>query len=315
MNFTETDDNPAPIGGRVDAVVTEDGMQLRAAHWRATMREPKGTVIVLQGRTEFIEKYFETIADLIRRGFAVATLDWRGQGRSQREIVDRCHVESFDDYDRDLDAFMRQIVLPDCPQPLFLLAHSMGSLVGLRAAREGRVRFNRLALTAPMLALSSFSAPPMGLVRALTGLGLFFGRDGRAVGNKALRSRYTDAVEDLRPKKMAKVLRAAPDLETGLPTVRWLHSAIQAMREVDAPSFARGIKQPVMLIANGRDRIVSNTAIEQFTGDLRFGAQIIIAGARHEVLMEPDPLREEFWAAFDAFIPGGDPYDIASETV
>lgn len=315
MNFTETDDNPAPIGGRVDTVATEDGMQLRTAHWRATVREPKGTVIILQGRTEFIEKYFETVADLLRRGFAVATLDWRGQGRSQREIVGRCHVESFDDYDRDLDAFMRQIVLPDCPQPLFLLAHSMGALVGLRAARYGRVRFDRLALTAPMIALSRLSAPPIGLVRTLTAMGLFFGRDGRAIGNKALRARYTDAVDEIRPKRIAEVLRVAPDLETGLPTVRWLHSALQAIREVDAPRFAEGIKQPVMLIASGRDRVVSNAAIEQFTGDLRSGAQIIVAGARHEVLMEPDPLRDEFWAAFDAFIPGGDPYDIASGIV
>jgi lysophospholipase len=315
MNFTETKDNPAPIGGRVDTIVTEDGMRIRAAHWRATAREPKGTVIVLHGHTEFIEKYFETVADLLRRGFAVATLDWRGQGRSQREIVGRCHVESFGDYDRDLDAFMRHIVLPDCPQPFFLLAHSLGALVGLRAARDGRVRFNRLTLTAPMLALSRLSTPPMGLVRTLTALGLFLGRDGRAVGNKALRARYSDAAEDVRPKRIAEVLRAAPDLETGLPTVRWLHSAIQAMREVDAPSFAQGVKQPVMLIASGRDRVVSNAAIEQFTGDLRSGAQIIVAGARHEVLMEPDPLREEFWAAFDAFIPGGDPYDIASDIV
>ena len=315
MNFTETNDNPAPIGGRVDAIATEDGMRIRAAHWNATVREPKGTMVVLQGRTEFIEKYFETVADLLRRGFAVATLDWRGQGRSQREFVGRCHVESFADYDRDFDAFMRQIVLPDCPQPYFLLAHSMGALVGLRATRDGRVRFNRLALTAPMLTLSGLTAPPMGVVRALTGLGLFLGRDGRAVGNNALRARYSYAAEDPRPKKIAEVLRAAPDLETGLPTVRWLYSAIQAMREIDAPSFARGIKQPVMLIASGRDRVVSNTAIEQFTGELRTGALIIVAGARHEVLMEPDPLREEFWAAFDAFIPGGDPYDITSGAV
>ena len=28
------------------------------------------------------------------------------------------------------------------------------------------------------------------------------------------------------------------------------------------------------------------------------------SGAEHEVLMERDAVREQFWAAFDAFIPG-----------
>ena len=31
---------------------------------------------------------------------------------------------------------------------------------------------------------------------------------------------------------------------------------------------------------------------------------IVIPGARHEILMERDEIREQFWAAFDAFIPG-----------
>ena len=78
------------------------------------------------------------------------------------------------------------------------------------------------------------------------------------------------------------------------------------------PAFAATIKQPTLLVTAGRDRVVSNPAIERFAGDLRFGAQIIIAGARHEVLLEDDAIREQFWAAFDAFIPGGDPYALAS---
>ena len=31
-----------------------------------------------------IEKYFEVVGELRRRGFAVAVLDWRGQGGSSR---------------------------------------------------------------------------------------------------------------------------------------------------------------------------------------------------------------------------------------
>ena len=46
----------------------------------------KGTVCVFPGRAEFIEKYFEVVRDLRARGFAVATIDWRGQGLSDRAL-------------------------------------------------------------------------------------------------------------------------------------------------------------------------------------------------------------------------------------
>ena len=85
-------------------------------------------MVVLQGRAEFIEKYFETVRDLRARGFAVATFDWRGQGLSDRALSDRHkgYVRNFSNYITDLEAMMEQVVMPDCPPPFFALAHSMG---------------------------------------------------------------------------------------------------------------------------------------------------------------------------------------------
>ncbi|MBN8920935.1 MAG: alpha/beta hydrolase, partial [Rhizobiales bacterium] len=37
---------------------------------------------------------------------------------------------------------------------------------------------------------------------------------------------------------------------------------------------------------------------------MRAGAHVVVAGARHEILMERDFYRGQFWAAFDAFVPG-----------
>ena len=44
------------------------------------------------------------------------------------------HVFDFSEYDRDLEAFVKEIVLPDCPPPLFALGHSMGAAVLIRSA-------------------------------------------------------------------------------------------------------------------------------------------------------------------------------------
>ena len=127
MKLVSIPANPVPDDVVAGAIKTPDGVNLRFARW-APPPGRKGTVVVLQGRAEFIEKYFETVRDLRARGFAVATFDWRGQGLSDRALSDRHkgYVRNFSNYITDLEAMMEQVVLPDCPPPIFALAHSMG---------------------------------------------------------------------------------------------------------------------------------------------------------------------------------------------
>src|ERR1700692_4739137 len=112
--------HPAPDHVVTGAIKTPDGVSLRSARFDPPPGR-KGTVVLLQGRAEYIEKYFETVRDLRARGFAVATFDWRGQGLSDRGLKDRSrgHVRNFSEYATDLDAIMQQVVLPDCPPPIF----------------------------------------------------------------------------------------------------------------------------------------------------------------------------------------------------
>src|SRR5215218_7799525 len=147
-------ENPVPEGALVGALTTSDGITLRFARWLPTAPR-RGTVCVFQGRAEFIEKYFDVIAELRGRGFAVATLDWRGQGASQRLLPDprKGHVRRFADFDRDLEVFVKDVMLPDCPPPYFALAHSMGGAILMRAAQQQRRWFERMIFSAPMMGL------------------------------------------------------------------------------------------------------------------------------------------------------------------
>jgi lysophospholipase len=310
MKLVSIPANPAPDNGVAGALKTSDGVNLRFARWDPPPGR-KGTVVVLQGRAEFIEKYFETVRDLRMRGFAVATFDWRGQGLSDRQLGDRQkgHIRDFRQYAADLDAFMEQIVLPDCPPPIFALGHSMGAAVAIRAGHDGSRWFERMVLTAPMIALppgplTSMAGPLARAMRYLgrggayvpTGDGVVMGKQD-FIGNPL-------TSDPVRFARNAAVLEEEPALGLGAPTVAWVDAAMRLMKRFTVPGYAGVVRQPILMVAAGRDEIVSTPAIEEFGMNLLAGRHLILAGAKHEILQEQDHYRGQFWAAFDAFVPG-----------
>src|SRR3974390_1944946 len=163
MKLVSTPASPVPAQVVTGAIKTPDGVTLRFARW-APPRGRKGSVLRLQGRAEFIEKYFETVRDLRARGFAVAAFDWRGQGLSDRLLANRQkrYVRNFSQFPTDVGAMREQIVLPDCPPPIFALGHSMGGAIAIRACHDGSRWFERVVLSAPMIALPQTAAIRIG---------------------------------------------------------------------------------------------------------------------------------------------------------
>jgi len=314
MKLVSIPANPVPDGVDTGTLRTSDGVSLRYARF-APPAGRRGTVCLFQGRAEFIEKYYETAADLRARGFAVATLDWRGQGLSDRLLSDplKGHVRNFSEYDLDLQAFMQEVVLPDCPPPIFALGHSMGAAILIRAARQGRRWFDRIVLSAPMIRLRGMRN--IGMARTIVTAGKLFGMGGSYVpggDHVPVNARpFVGNVLTSDPVRYARtvaILEAEPSLGIGAPTVAWLEAAFKAMSEFAEPAYPGRMRQPLLLVAAGQDRIVSTPAIGAFATRLRAGSHLVIPGARHEILMEQDRYREQFWAAFDAFVPGSPLY-------
>lgn len=302
--------NPIPPGTQAGHFSTSDGVKLRYAIFPRTSGAPKGTICLVQGRTEYIEKYFETIGDFTQRGFSVATFDWRGQGGSERLLDNRRlgHVESFDDYWIDLRSFHGTILLPDCPPPYHLVGHSMGGLVTLFAGFRDRMMFERIFVTSPMLGLD---VPPLGsagwatVCEMLSFVGLGRAPVARRSDRPASEMPFAGnpATSDAtRFARNAEVLKARPELEVGAPTVRWAAAAMRAMARAARDDFPGGIRIPVLMLAAGHDRVVSTNATEQLGLRMRTGRHTIVPGARHELFMENDGVRAQVFAAFDAFI-------------
>ncbi len=311
MNLVSIPANPVPENYVSGMLKTPGGVELRYARWQPPAGR-RGTVCIFQGRGEWIEKYFETVRDLRARGFAVATFDWRGQGLSQRALRDRHkgHVRDFSEYDTDLETFMREIVLPDCPPPVFALGHSTGATVLLRAAYKGRRWFDRMVLTSPLIALAGIRSMPTSslIVRTLryAGFGSMDVPGGSKIGVMEKRPFMGNILtsDPVRYARNQAVLEAEPALSLGAPTVAWCDAAFRTMAMLRERSFPSKIRQPILILAAGADVVVSNTAIEEFAGLLRAGSQLVVAGAKHELLQEADRYRSQFWAAFDAYVPG-----------
>ena len=314
MRLVATPDNPLPPEAAVAALVTADDRTLRAAHWRPRRRsaaQSRGTVVICQGRSEHIEKYFETAGELLRRGFCVVAFDWRGQGLSQRDLQnpDKGHVDDFALYDRDIDAVVEWMRQEGLPTPWFGLAHSMGGTILLRMAHAGALPFERMVLSAPLIDLYGLRFPrgarALAEVLDLVGLGGSFIPGGAATAFQT--KPFAGNVLTSDPRRYARnaaILAADSALGVGAPTIGWTHAAFRQMRALADPEFPRRTLLPTLVVEAGGDRVVDNDAMERFATRLKAGRLVTIPYCGHEILMERDAFREQFWAAFDAFIPG-----------
>ena len=200
-------------------------------------------------------------------------------------------------------------MLPDCPPPHFALAHSMGGAVMLRVAYSGKRWFDRMVLSAPMIDLPgrATSLPVRLLVRAMR----LAGQGGRYVpgGNDVLANTEPfigNALtsDPVRYARNAAIVAEDPTLGLASPTIAWADTAFRTMHGFRAANYPSKIRQPILMMAASHDTIVSTAAIEEFAYHLRAGSHLVITGAKHEILQEQDRYRQQFWAAFDAFVPG-----------
>ena len=144
-----------------DFIATSDNQFIRYGIWYSHKENKRGSVILLNGRREFMEKYAETIRELNQRGFDVYSLDWRGQGLSSRMLANRNKgfIKNYNNYLNDLNLFVSKIVQPDAANPLVILAHSMGGHIALRFIHEHPEIADKTVLVSPMINILTSPLP------------------------------------------------------------------------------------------------------------------------------------------------------------
>ena len=265
---------------------------------------PRGSIILHPGRTEFIEKYFETIGNLVERGFVVLAIDPRGQGLSDRLQADelKSYVGRYLHYADDIgwvQAHLKEML----PRPHILLGHSMGGLSVLQAAIEGRSDADYVVASAPMLGLWDIATPmPRYVFRTLDAMGLGsrdlpFQKQERGIPIDFPDNKLTS--DPLRFKAWREYFLEVPELRVAGPTVRWIAEGLRAMAKT--MRRAERLETPTLLFAPGADPIVDPSSIREFAR--KSGADVItVPGAKHELFLEQDEYRDQFFEGLDAWL-------------
>jgi lysophospholipase len=301
-----------PEGGHAFWFKTGDAPRLRGMVWPPAMEvgvSPRGTVFIFPGRTEFAEKYFEVVAELMARGFGVAIVDWRGQGLSDRALEDirKGHVSDFSEFDADFNAFMNT-VSPSMPKPWIGLAHSMGGNVLMRALHDHSGLFAACVFSAPMLGLKLGNIAMRALVATIVSAGNALGFSARYVPGATPASNdevpFAQNILTHDPARYAHCqafTRVEPKLALGGATYGWVAAAQASIRRVMQVDYLQSIETPVLIALAGGDLLIDPASLRFAATHLPQGEIIEIAGAFHEILIETDAVRAQFWTAFDRF--------------
>ena len=296
---------PAVLEPRLKTYFIErEGVRLRVMFATAVTDNPRGSIIFSPGRTEFIEKYFETTTNLIQLGFNVLMVDPRGQGLSDRLLEDRLksYISDFQFYADDL-AFAAEEFAPLLPRPHIAMGHSMGGTIVLQSIISGALNPDVVVCSAPMLGLFDLETPLLrGLIVGLSRLGL----DKRNLPWQRQRSglpipfngnKLTSDKE--RYQSWAAFFQSSPRLRVGQPTYGWIRASLAAMAYVNRN--ASNLKIPGLMLGAGADPIVDPASVEKFARNA--GCEYtVIPGALHELFLERDVLRDEAFAKIDAFL-------------
>lgn len=281
-----------------------DGVRIRVG--LCNRKGPSGTVLLFPGRTEYIEKYGRIASGLAARGLATLAVDWRGQGIADRLMDDPVtgHVVRFSDYQEDVKAMLAAARELNLPQPYYLLAHSMGGCIGLRALHEG-LPVVAACFTGPMwgIAMPAAKRPAAWALSwsgTLMGLGHTYA-PGTNSGSYILTDPFENnmlTTDRAMWDYMKAQIIAHPELQLGGPSLRWLHEALRECRALDRMASPH---HPAITFLGADERIVDTARIHSRMARWPNGRLEMIDPGEHEVLMESPGTRDNILDTMLAF--------------
>ncbi|MCP4579701.1 MAG: alpha/beta hydrolase [Deltaproteobacteria bacterium] len=235
----------------------------------------KAVLLVVHGLAEHCGRYMNLVNRFVPLGYGIYTFDLPGHGKSYGK---RVFINRFEDYTQTLAVFRNKVQALHNEVPLFLVGHSMGSLVstvflakhqegfaGAVLSGSGAVKVPDNISSATIFAGKVFSVlmPKIGLI----------GLDVNGVS---------------RDPSVVKAYVDDPLVHTGKTTARLAAEILGAMQRI--PEISARITLPILLIQGGADRLVDPEGAQMlFETVLSSDKTIkIYEGLYHEIFNEPE---------------------------
>ena len=263
-----------------------DGHILQAYHFPTTDRDSKPAIVFLAGWTETSLKFGNVFKSLFDAGHPIYSFDLRGQGFSAPISYDRgpvSHMTDFGDYVKDLEHYIASTIEED--KDVIFMGLSMGTIVGLHAAKRMPSRFKQMILIAPALRIAMMDWWVMPLLNTVAWIGLgsfLLTRFDENIVYLKCTHHHQFRFDFLRMRKMVPILQVQG------PTVVWGREFIKASMDI----IGEDLGQNILIVKCGEDDIVDNSAINEFCAAQKRGRVEIldVPNAYHEVLQETDDI-------------------------
>ncbi len=286
------------------------GQKLYFEHFRAD--EPKGSVVMVHGFTEAIEKFYETAYYFVSSGYHVWLHQQREHGKSFRSTEDPAliNIDNYGDLILDLHAFVTKKVKKDPGTnglPLYVYAHSMGGGVGGCYLERYPDVFDKAILSSPMMEISSGSTPvwaAVGFAKTMIRAGK--GKDympGAAPfsGEPDFKNSCSNCRE--RYDYWFRIQKEHPEYQMCVSAICTAYEFLRITKEVTSPKNCSRVKTPVLLFQAGRDHVVMPGGQDKFISQIgRFGKKVVLPEAKHEIYMGRDEDLEVYWEEIFDFL-------------
>ncbi|MBS2970133.1 alpha/beta hydrolase [Metabacillus sp. KIGAM252] len=252
--------------------------------WKWEADRPKGVIVMIHGAAEHHRRYKWLIENWRCAGYNVIMGDLPGQGTSTRR---RGHIQSFNEYINELSLWLTEADKYDLP--LFLLGHSMGGLIAIRALQEKEHKLAGVILSSPCLGL--IHKPNRALDVLSKGLNVVY--PGLLMNSNlsiemATRNKSVIEIDENDPLYVTKV------------SVRWYRELLHAIDQANGKQH-KFPDIPVLLMQGGDDKIVDKNAVKSWFNrlDATEKAYKEWKGFYHEIFNEPE--RDQVFKMAHAF--------------
>ncbi len=298
-----------PPGWRWHGFSRKEGRTIRFGSAFPKDSIPDAVAVCLPGLGEFSEKYFETAQYCLSKNIAFWIIDWAGQGRSMRYLENphKRHADNFQEDVDDLHYFIMEYIKHACVHPdvgripMAMLGHSMGANIGMHYLSQHPERFECAAFTSPMFGLKVFENTPAPLARfATSALNLIaknryaFGEGDWSEKPRADPGNNRFSSNPIRGSVHNSWCASNPDLQVGHLTYGWLYQAEKSCAALQKKKLLNSIPTHCLLASAGLDDLVDNKVTAQVAKQLEHAQLLEYPGARHEILMESNDIRDDF---------------------